>query len=202
MNNSRIGSAMAAVVALLAGSASASLVTFTMVNGDDGGMPFNTVFFTVTNNCPGVTLDTWSMTVGDTGFLYDQLYLRREAFAGGDGTQAASLLLGDRTDDEVGPDSFSYGFQNLGTGVTFAGQWDIDIDDGNFDVDARRVLFNNGAAPNAVASFFFSDGSQVVYTFPDLPILDSYALSIPGPGVLMPAVVCCGLAGLRRRASR
>jgi hypothetical protein len=181
-------------------SASAGLVTLSMVNGDDGGMTFNTTAFALSNaSGPGVDLDTWSMTVGDTTFLYDNIYLSREMFSGGDGTQSAVLTFGDRTDDGLGTDSFAYVFTNFAPGVSFAGQWDIDFDSGAFDVDARTVLFNNGAAPNAVLNFTFSDGSTIVYVFPDLPILDSYTLTIPAPGAATAVALVLGVAAHRRR---
>ncbi|MDX2114862.1 MAG: hypothetical protein SFZ24_04470 [Planctomycetota bacterium] len=183
-------------------SASGGLVSFTMVNGDGGGDPFNTVAFSVTNlSGPGVALESWTMTVGDTQFLYDFLYLGREQFTGGDGTQTALLTQGEHDNDNgAGPDAFAYAFTNFGPGVRFAGQWDIDFDSGAFNVDARTVLFNNGAAPNARATFVFSDGSTAEYTFPDLPVQDSYSLTIPGPGGA--AVLALAFAGRRRRGGR
>ena len=188
------------VVCSLAGGASAGSIALFLENGDDGGQTFNTTFFRLTNtSAPGITLDTWSMTVGDTMFLFDQLYLRREAFVGGSGSESAMLTIGERDDDGMGGDVFAYSFMNFGPGTGFEGQWDIDFDNGAFDVDARRVLFNNGVAPNAVATFSFSDGSQFSYTFPDLPIQDSYLLEIPSPGTVAVAFVATVL--LRRRRS-
>lgn len=185
--------------AFIALPASAGLVTLTMQNGDDGGMPFNTTAFVITNiSAPGVNLMTWSMNVGDTAFYYDQLYADREQFLGGDGTQTALLTVGDRFNGETNPtDEFAYSFSNFAAGVGFRGQWDIDPDAGGFDVDARTILFNNGAAPNAVAVFTFSDGSSVEYTLPDLPVLDSYTLTIPGPGTA--GVMLLGVLAIARR---
>lgn len=187
------------VVALAHGAAGAGLVTLSLQNGADGGMPFNTTAFQITNiSGPGVALTSWSMTVGDTQFLYDNIYESAELFTGGDATQSATLTVGERDDDGQGTDLFTYEFVNFNPGVGFRGQWDIDFDNGAFDVDARTVLFNNGAAPNAVASFSFSDGSSVQYTFPDLEILESYTLTIPAPGAVVLGAMGV-LAGLRRR---
>jgi hypothetical protein len=171
-----------------------------MAGGDGGGDPFNTVAFSITNiSGPGVTLDSWTMTVGDTQFLYDFLYLNKEQFLGGDGSQTVMLTQGEHDlDDGLGTDSFAYAFTNLGPGVGFAGQWDIDFDNGAFNVDARAVLFNNGDAPNAVATFSFSDGSVAQYTFPDLPVQETYSLTIPAPGCI-PIAGLGLLAALRRR---
>ncbi|MBC7770892.1 MAG: hypothetical protein H7210_00220 [Pyrinomonadaceae bacterium] len=178
----------------------AGVVTLTMQNGDDGGSPFNTTLFTITNNsAPGVALTSMTMGIGDTQFLFDQLYQRVELFTGGDGTQTAVLNVGDRTDDGAGGDLFSYGFLNFAPGVTVTGQWDIDFDSGAFDVDARTVLFNNGASPNAAATFAFSDGSSFSYTFPDLPLQDQYTLVIPGAGTAATMLVGFGLLTRRRR---
>lgn len=182
----------------LASVSSAGMVTMTMQNGDGGAGPFNTVLFNVANNsAPGVNLEGLSITVGDTQYLFDQLYLTHEAFPGGDGSQAALLTTGDRSDDNAGPDFFAYSFTNLGPGVAFRGQWDIDNDNGDFNADARLVMFNNGAAPNAVATFHFSDGSSIDFTFPDGPSLDFYTFAVPSPGTLALGVIGAGL--LRRR---
>lgn len=187
------------VVALAHGAAGAGLVVLNLQNGNDGGGPFNTTEFQITNiSEPGVALTSFSLTVGDTQFLFDEIYLSRELFVGGNGTEAATLTVGDRAQDGLGGDSFSYDFVNFNPNVGFRGQWDIDFDNGVFDVDARTVLFNNGAAPNAVASFAFSDGSSIEFTFPDDEIRASYTLTIPAPGAAVLGAMG-GLVALRRR---
>lgn len=179
--------------------ASAGAVNLSLQNGNGGGGPFNTTLFQIDNtSADGTSLTGFTLTIGDTQYLFDQLYLSEEAFPGGNGTQAANLVIGNRTDDNVGPDLFEYAFTNLGPGVSFRGQWDIDNDNGDFNADARTVLFNNGALPNAVATFTFSDGSSLAYEFPDLPVQDSYTLAIPAPGASA-VVSLLGLAAMRRR---
>lgn len=193
----------AAAFAAVAVSAHAGVIGLTLVDGDDGGQPFNTVAFGVTNlSDPGVSLTGLSLTIGDTQYLFDEIYLSREQFIGGDGTQAATLDLGDRVQDGAGTDLFQYSFTNFAPGVTFRGQWDIDNDNGTFDVDSRTVLFNNGAAPNAVLGLTFSDGSAASYTFPDLPIEDSYSLTIPGPASLVLATAGGLYAKPRRKRAQ
>jgi len=184
---------------LASGAASAGVVSLSLTNGNGGGGAFNTTQFTISNNSDGgVALTGASFTVGNTQFLFDQLYLSEELFTGGNGTQTALLTTGDRTDDNSGPDSFAYGFTNFTPGVSFRGQWDIDNDNGDFNADARLVMFNNGAAPNAIATFTFSDGSSLVYEFPDLAEQDNYTLVIPSPGVLG-LLGMGGLVAMRRR---
>lgn len=188
-----------AALAVVASAASGANVTLTMVNGNGGGGEFNTTAFGISHDAPaGVSLTQMTFTVGDTQYLFDQLYLSEEQFVGGNGTQAATLLIGDRTDDNAGPDLFRYGFTNLTAGIVFRGQWDIDNDNGDFNADMRQVFFNNGAAPNAVASFEFSDGSSIVYQFPDLASQSSYSIVIPGPGAMAVGVLGA-LAAVRRR---
>ena len=183
-----------------ASSTLAGSVTLGLSNGNDGGGPFNTTAFSITNTSgAGVNLTGFALTVGDTQFNFDQIYQSAEQFLGGDGTQSAILITGDRNQDGAVTDSFAYTFANFGAGVTFNGQWDIDNDNGDFNADARLVLFSNGAAPNAVASFTFSDGTSFDYTFPDLTSADTYTLAIPSPT----SASLLGLAGimsaLRRR---
>lgn len=186
-----------AAVLMIAGAAAGNTVVLTMVNGDDGGGPFNTVAFGIANLGPS-NLTGWSVTVGDTQYNFDQIYATREQFVGGSGLETALLITGDRDQDGAVTDSFAYTFTNFGAGTTFRGQWDIDNDNGDFNADARLVLFNNGAAPNAVATFTFEDGEVIQYTFPDLAVLDSYTLTIPAPGAAA-GLVMLGVAGLRRR---
>ncbi|MFN0134613.1 MAG: hypothetical protein ACKVS9_00680 [Phycisphaerae bacterium] len=180
-------------------AASGGLVSLSLQNGDGGAGPFNTTAFTLTNlSDAGVSLVTWSLTVGDTQYLYDFVYLDREQFVGGDATQTATLEIGDRTDDNVGPDLFRYGFTNFGAGIAFRGQWDIDNDNGDFNADARLVMFNNGGLPNAQAVFNFSDGSVAAFTFPDAAIQDVYTYTIPEPSTLV-ALALLAVALPRRR---
>lgn len=193
-----LGAVSAAVLVIGASAASGASVTLTMVNGNGGGGEFNTTAFGISHDAPaGVSLTQMTFTVGDTQYLFDQLYLSEEQFVGGNGTQTASLLIGDRSDDGAGQDTFRYGFTNLTAGIVFRGQWDIDNDNGDFNADMRQVFFNNGAAPNAVATFAFSDGSSIVYTFPDLAVQSSYSIVIPGPGAAAMGVL--GVLALFRR---
>lgn len=196
---SRLLRSAPALLALAIAAPALADLTFTMQNGNGGGGEFNTVAFSITNNAaPGVQLTQFSLTIGDPQYLFDFLYSSEETFLGGDGTQAAALLLGNRDDDNAGDDLFTYGFTNFAPGVTFRGQWDIDNDNLNFNADARQVLFNNGALPNAVATFTFSDGSVITYTFPDLPVESSYTLVIPAPGAAA-LLALLPLAARRRR---
>lgn len=189
--------ALAAACLLGAAAAQGGSIDLTLTNGDDGGQPFNTTAFLIANtSAPGVDLVQFSMTVGDTQYNFDELYLSRELFVGG-GDESATLAIGDRFQGGAVTDLFEYDFLNFGQADTFRGQWDIDHDNGATDVDARTVLFNNGPAANAVATFTFSDASVATYEFPDLPILESYTLSIPEPGAL--ALIGLGAPAIARR---
>lgn len=178
--------------------ASAGTVSLTMQNGNGGGFEFNTTAFSLTNlSDPGVRLTQATFTVGDTQCLFDFLYSSEEQFIGGNGSESATLLVGDRSDDNAGPDLFTYGFDGFAPGVTFRGQWDIDYDNFNYNVDMRQIFFNNGDAPNAVVSLIFSDASVASYEFPDLPVLESYSIVIPGPASW--SLAALGTASLLRR---
>lgn len=176
----------------LAGDIPTYGATFTIANGNGGGSPFNTVAFALTNNADtGVALTQMSLTIGDTRFSYDFLYLSEESFTPATSGPTATLTQGDRTDDFIGPDVFSYAFTGFNPGVTFRGQWDIDDLEPVFDVDARTVLFNNGDAPNAVLTLTFADGTIVSSTLTDGPAQqNSYSWTI------VPAPHACAALGL------
>lgn len=194
-----IRTALLCLCSLAPTAAHAASVSLVFQNGNDGGQPFNTVEFLLANtSAPGINLTGFSMTVGDTTYNFDEVYLSRELFTGGNGTETAQLLIGDRNQDSVVTDTFQYAFTNFAPAVNFRGQFDIDIDNGSFDVNSRQVLFNNGVAPNAVASFTFSDGTSIEYTFEDGPELEVYTFSIPTPSAAWLPLVA-GVAALRRR---
>jgi len=156
-----------------------------MVDGSESGptLPFNTVEFMLTNlSTSGETITGMSLTVGDAAvFNFDQVYLSQELFTPG-AAQTAQLLVGDRSQDGAVTDLFTYAFTGFVAGDSFRGQFDIDQDNGAFQADARLVLFNNGAAPNAVWSLTFSDGSTASLALPDGPLADSaYTFVIPAP---------------------
>jgi hypothetical protein len=195
----------AAILLTLAASASAApIATITLVNGNDSGadLPFNTTEFRLSNvSTAGEAITGMTMTVGDTVWNFDNIYLSQELFTGGNGTETATLLVGDRTDGGAVTDLFTYAFTNFNPGVIFRGQFDIDNDNGSFPADARLVLFNNGAAPNAVLTLDFSGGTAIDFTLPDGPAdLDSYTFTIPTPGAAMLGGVACLFAARRSRS--
>ncbi|MFA6045945.1 MAG: hypothetical protein WC718_13265, partial [Phycisphaerales bacterium] len=80
------------IAALFASLAHAGTVTLFLQNGNDGGGPFNTTQFQITNiSSPGVALTGFGLTIGDTQYNFDEVYLSAESFANGNGTQAALL---------------------------------------------------------------------------------------------------------------
>ncbi|MFM9956848.1 MAG: hypothetical protein ACKVZJ_02120 [Phycisphaerales bacterium] len=192
------------LLSLAATGAAAPIVNLTLVNGDDSGagLPFNTVEFLLANvSTGGESLTGMTLTVGDTAWNFDNIYLSRELFTGGDGTQIANLLIGDRTDGGAVTDLFQYAFTGFTPGVNFRGQFDIDNDDGTFQADSRRILFNNGAAPNAVLTLDFSGGSQVLFTLPDGPLdAETYTFTIPAPGAACVMGLPLVMLTRRRRA--
>lgn len=167
----------------------APLATLSMVNGDDSGpgLPFNTTEFILTNASSGGTEITgMSLTVGDLAYNFDQVYESRELFSNGNGSQQATLVLGDRFQDGAVTDAFAYSFVNFAPFVSFRGQFDIDQDNGAFEADARLVLFNNGASPNALWTVNFSDGTNASLLLPDgSATADSYTFTIPEPAAVV-----------------
>lgn len=191
----------AGVFAFASFPAAGQSATFTLVNGDGGGGAFNTTFFTLTADAGNTTsISSFALTVGDTQYLFDQLYLSRELFANTAGPATALLTQGDRTDDNAGPSSFAYAFTGLTPGGRFEGQWDIDNTNGDFNADARTILFSNGNAANAIVTLTFTDGTRLDYTLPDQPIADSYSFAIPTPGSGL--LLCAGVMLVARRRKR
>ncbi len=193
------------LLGLGAAPAGAASLVWELEDGpESGGFPFNTTLFKITNTSgPGVALTSFGLTIGDPQYLFDYLAGPPiEKFIGGVGTETSTLATGDRVDDNAGVSAFLYQFDGFQPGMTFQGEWDIDKTSNDFVADARQVLFNNGEAPNAMATFHFSDGSQVGYTFGDLPVQGAYLIAIPEPS----AVALLGLGGAvalwRKRSQR
>lgn len=189
---------LVAAVMSLAAQVHAGSAILTLENGDDGGQPFNTTYFTLTNtSAAGVELTGMSLTIGDSSFNYDFVYARRESFSPAGAT--ATLLVGDRSDDGGRTELFTYGFTGFGPSTVFTSQFDIDPDGppGAFEANARTVLFSNGPADNAVLTLNFTDG-DLVYTFPDFDQLERYSISIvPEPTGL--ALLAAPVMLLRRK---
>lgn len=175
--------------------------SLTLTDGtDSGGLPFNTTQFVLTNlSASGIEITGMSLTVGDLNYVFDQIYLSSEMFAGVPGATAA-LLTGDRSQDGANTDLFVYAFTGFGSAGSFTGQFDIDKRNGDFVADARTVLFNNGDAANAVWTVSFSNGQSAALTLPDGALSDvSYTFTVPSPGTI--ALLAAGgfLVNRRRR---
>jgi hypothetical protein len=191
------------VLALASASAfGGPLATLTLVDGvGGGGLPFNVTEFRLVNvSNDGSLITGTSLTIGDTSYLFDNVYEDYELFSGGNGTQAATLLVGSRDDNNVGTDVFEYGFGQFLPSVIFRGQFDIDQDVGAFQADARTVLFNNGDSPNAIWTVSFSDGTVASLTLQDGAVDgDSYTFTIPATSTAIGLLGGVVAMGSRRR---
>lgn len=150
----------AAAFALFAGTASASTVGFSFeVSGDK-----DTPTFAVTNTSDTANLVFLSLHIGYMSHNFDDVQGLTSP-AGGTST----IILGDTVNDGSGEDLLAFSFTGFGVGDSISWASDIDADGGDSITDYRSVLFNNGAANNALFVAVFDTGEALRLDIPDLP---------------------------------
>ncbi|THH38016.1 VPLPA-CTERM sorting domain-containing protein [Aliishimia ponticola] len=193
--------ACASAFGLMAASASASTVGFTLTL--DGN--WNTPFITVENSGTAkYTLDAFSLSIGDTDYNFD--WARRKKIdtplvAPPGGTVSTVPDIGDNAGTNF--DVLEFSFTGFDAGESFRFMTDIDLDrDSEAWAFFSEALFNNGVAENSVATALFSNGQELSITLPDTDgprpyIYDVSAVAIaPVPLPAGAPLVLSGLAGL------
>ena len=144
----------------------------------------NTPTLQLTNQSTGTLAITgFELTIGDDAFNFDGV-TDISAPAGTNVTVASP-----DTNDAGGErsDIIRLDFTGFDPGETVTFVIDVDRDSNNTTEDYRDVLFNNGEAPNAVATVFAGAASRSI-TLPDAPDAPTYRFesgsSIPGSGDL------------------
>jgi hypothetical protein len=135
---------------LLLGLASASIaradvsdLLFTVKIEGDTNVPT----IVVTNNSPNLEITRFDFTIGNTAKNFDGSEQTVTAPPGG--TAVRALPLGATRSDVV-----TFGLSNFGPGETFSFKIDIDTDGSNDVQNFNNVFFNNGSAPNSVATVY------------------------------------------------
>lgn len=132
-------------------------------NANPGGLD-KPQFDLQNNSDPGVLLTGFKITIGDTSYNYD--YVRDEQATPGVGF---TLVTPDRAIGGVRSNMVEYNFTGFTPTRSFSFEANIDPDVGTATTNFRQILFNNGAAPNAQATFTFSVGAPITITLPDGP---------------------------------
>jgi len=185
----------AAFTFFLASSVQAAPIGFQLTVLDDP----NTPTFQLTN-IGDVNIDVFDMTIGNTAYNFD--FVRDVVPSGISYTRIAP----DTVDNGVRSDYQQFQFSNFTPGLTFQWETNLDPDNNNVVVDYRTIFFNNGAAPNSIATVWFEGGAELSATFPDADQATSYSIGAEGVSeVPVPAAVwllgsgLLGLLGLRRK---
>lgn len=135
-----------------AASASAATIGF---SGSMGGAALG-----FENTSTSATITRVHITIGDTAYNFDAINLPTG--------NLPTLLSPDAANDGVRADFTDVTFTSFDPGDDQNFPWDIDPDTGNSGCcRVSGVLFNNGAAPNAVLTIDFSTGDQVAFTLQD-----------------------------------
>ena len=149
---------------LLLGLASASIaradvsdLLFTVKIEGDTNVPT----IVVTNNSPNLEITRFDFTIGNTAKNFDGSEQTVTAPPGGSAVRA--LPLGATRSDVV-----TFGLSNFGPGETFSFKIDIDTDGSNDVQNFNNVFFNNGSAPNSVATVY-AGAASATRTLDDNP---------------------------------
>jgi len=132
------------------------------------------------NTSTSATITRVHITIGDTSFNFDDINLPTG--------NAPTVLSPDTVNGGARADFTEVTFTSFDPGDDQNFPWDIDPDSGDSGCcRVSGVLFNNGAAPNAVLTVDFSTGHQVVF-----PLQDTQALpDDPDTGPACPTSLSC-----------
>ena len=167
----------------------------------------NVPLMTLVNTSDTALLQQFTLTIGNTAYNYDALYVFEPT---PDGTM--TLTQGDMDPANAGGNSQRVDvgvidFTSFDPGETAKWRVDVDIDNSDTIVDYRTVLFNNGNGPNSEFSALFSDGTVLSIVADDQTASNtsftfsaSQTTPVPVPAAL--PLLLAGLGGfaiLRRR---
>ena len=205
----------AAATALMIGSANAALVGFELFMPDYNNEPH----FELKNISGEALLVRFTFSIGDEdNHNFDAVRFRDQCFVRrclddprGAPEGGTTELVG--IDDDFGGglrnDVFDIRFTSFDPGDMAFWSADIDEDNGGRKGNFRTTFANNGAAPNSVATAYFSDGTILSFVFPDLKQPTYFfevtnvvpaPVPVPAGAILMaPILGAMGLSARRRR---
>jgi hypothetical protein len=175
---------------------------------------FNVPKITLTNtSTTGEQIVEFRMSVGHPDFIFDFVAdlssnpAGRAANVASEAQTGATLTVGNRINSVGAFDEVAWSFSDFLVGESLVFEIDVDPRTGGPTADARTVLFDNGAHPNAVVFVRFADGSTDTLVLPDAGVPSpGYSFGgIGSPAVPEPSVallIAAGLAALRRVARR
>lgn len=127
--------------------------------------------FRLQNTSTGTSaqITDFSVTIGNLAYNFD-LVSNQQILSNTGSMLMPSLLMGDTSQDGVRTDLLQYSFTGFDPTDRFAFNADIDKDNTNTSELFDQILFNNGAAGNAIVSVSFLDGLEtgtLSLTLPD-----------------------------------
>lgn len=195
---------LAATLALAAGAAQAVTIGFSLTLSGNPNVPT----FSLENLSERDRIALFDFTVGDTSRNFDEVILGAGPAGGtstlvfGSDAQGGTSATGGRTD------SFAVAYTGFAPGLTAQLTADVDRDDINSFENYRVRFFNNGAAPNSVATVTFASGRELQITLPDQnavsntyffsEVVDVAPIPLPAGGSLL-ALALAGIALAARR---
>jgi len=156
-----------------------------------------------TNKSPAASITEFIVTIGDTAYNFD--FALKQNVGTSTGMSWKRVMPDDNDSGGVRSDFVQYhNFKNFLPGRTFTFKTDIDEDNKNTVEDYRKVLFNNGDAPNSVVTVYFSNGLSASLTLPDGPMNERYSFSaeVPLPPAVWAGLGLLGIVVGGRRAIR
>ena len=175
---------------------------------------FNVPKITLSNaSTMGEQIVEFRMSIGHPDFVFDFVAdlssnpAGRAANVATEALTGATLVVGNRINHVGAFDEVAWSFTDFTPGEALVFEIDVDPRVGGPTADARTVLFDNGAHPNAVVLVRFSDGSTDTFVLPDAGTPSAaYAFGGSGPFAIpepsVATLIAVGLVVLRRVSRR